>query len=119
MVCTSCGKDSNWVASQGSTPSLSRADTPVLGWLKTARWVPARPGLATVAIGVAHNGLGTPAVIITRVLVNVVNNISVPKEDADQADRKDIEDQIRIASEADAKLWGSSMSLASDQMIYG
>lgn len=115
LVCTTCGRDDKWLESQGATPSLSRTDVPVIGWLKTALWVPTEPGLASVAVGVAHNGLGTPAVTITRVLVNVIANVS----DVEHNQKEQAGGSLEAAAEAEARLWKSSFTLAADRMIYG
>ena len=124
LVCTTCGRDASWLATQGSTPSLSRADVPVIGWLKTAVWIPSKPGLATVAVGVAHNGLGTPAVTITRVLVDVVSNAShTDNENSMSMETQgkgkgngptQVNKQLKEATEAEARLWHSSLSLSED-----
>jgi hypothetical protein len=97
----------------------------VIGWLKTAVWIPSKPGLATVAVGVAHNGLGTPAVTITRVLVNIVSNtshadnensISMEKEGKGNGPTPENK-QLKEATEAEARLWHSSLSLSEDIMF--
>jgi len=49
MVCTTCGA----------------------GWLRTAHWTPTRTGRATLAVGAAEMGLGTPAVTIASITVLV------------------------------------------------
>jgi hypothetical protein len=55
MVCTTCGA----------------------GWLRRATWTPTRPGRATLAVGAAELGLGTPAVTIASLAVVVEPNIGV------------------------------------------
>lgn len=49
LVCTSCGS----------------------GWLRHVRWTATRSGSATIAIGAARAGFGTPAVTIASRIVNV------------------------------------------------
>lgn len=55
MVCTTCGA----------------------GWLRRATWTPTSPGRATLAVGAAELGLGTPAVTIASLTVVVEPNLGL------------------------------------------
>lgn len=55
MVCTTCGA----------------------GWLRRATWTPTSPGRATLAVGAAELGLGTPAVTIATLTVVVEPDLGV------------------------------------------
>lgn len=52
LLCTTCGEST--------------------GFLRTATWYPSRAGNATVAVGAAHMGLGTPAVTIATLELEIV-----------------------------------------------
>eukprot|EP00965_Chrysotila_dentata_P212157 6186865-Pleurochrysis_carterae.AAC.3 len=58
----------------GSTGAQLSCTSCGAGWLRHARWTPTEAGEATVAVGAARAGFGTPAVTIASLRVLVEQN---------------------------------------------